>query len=309
MCGCKYVCFLSWVFCLCMCVCVWPAVMQDFIDIHPQGRATKQQRFLISSRSSPVMAAAMKYNGRSDEEMEGWRDRQRGRKGPGRTGIDHNEELKLLNHEGFTRCCCCCHCWMRLWTISQRSTHTHRDAQGLLSYITARKVGSGFFRCYFHVWNGFCSQAFRACLCASLECLSDQILQSRTTSDRQYKFASCCISQRAALHLWRKCRKSHTHAYKEKTHGHTTHIGYLMYLPQSIIYIPPTSSLPLLQYLQQLFLALWDIKPLAGFYRWQCASVGASWGRACTQPCRTEEDHIEIFKGNALALDGGVEAA
>lgn len=43
----------------------------------------------------------MKYNGK----MVGWRDRWRGRKEPARTGIDHNEEVKLLNHKGFNHSC------------------------------------------------------------------------------------------------------------------------------------------------------------------------------------------------------------
>ncbi len=106
------------------------------------------------------------------------------------------------------------------------------------------------------------------------------------------------------------CAGSHHTCAQENKKRTVTQLTLVIWcISLSIIYIPPTSSLPPLQYLQQLFLALWDIKPLAGFYRWQCASVGACWGRACTQPCRTEEDRIEIFKGNALALDGGLEAA
>lgn len=48
-------------------------------------------------------------------------------------------------------------------------------------------------------------------------------------------------------------------------------------------------------------------KPLAaGFFISGTAPQRApADGEACTQPCRTEEDHIEIFKGNALALDAG----
>lgn len=180
-------------------------------------------------------------------------------------------------------------------------------------------MGSGFFRCYFHVRIGFAHRPFRAHLCASLECLSDQILQSRTTSDKQYKFCS-------VLHQPARCSTSvqevavnHRHTHKNKKNARSQKHTYLMYLPRSIIYIPrlaafphPPLSLPLFDAcLQQLFLSEHSLRhqTLAGFYRWQRASVGASWGRACTQPCRTEEEHIEIFKGNALALDGGMEVA
>lgn len=47
------------------------------------------------------------------------------------------------------------------------------------------------------------------------------------------------------------------------------------------------------------------------FNQWQCASVGASGkgGKACTQPCRADGDHIKIFKPNALALDRGLDVA
>lgn len=57
-----------------------------------------------------------------------------------------------------------------------------------------------------------------------LECLSDQILQSRTTSDKQYEFAPRCIS-------WQRCTSVHGEQYiieasiKIKMHSHTTHIG------------------------------------------------------------------------------------
>lgn len=49
------------------------------------------------------------------------------------------------------------------------------------------------------------------------------------------------------------------------------------------------------------------------FNHWQCASVGASGrgggGGGCAQPCRTDGDHIKIFKPNALASDRGLDVA
>lgn len=53
------------------------------------------------------MAAAMKYNGRSDEAME--RHMERKKRTEEGIGVDHNEELELLNHKGFTRDSCCHH--------------------------------------------------------------------------------------------------------------------------------------------------------------------------------------------------------
>lgn len=50
-----------------------------------------------------------------------------------------------------------------------------------------------------------------------------------------------------------------------------------------------------------------DIKSLEGIYWWQRAAVGA---RARPQSCRTKEEYIEIFKGNALGFgQGGLEVA
>lgn len=100
------------------------AIIWDFIDINPP--TGKQQRFLISSRSSPMVTAAMKYNGRGDEAMEAQSDRRRGRKKPGRTGIERIEELRLLNHKGFT-CCSCCHQRLYLLTISHTHKHIHTN--------------------------------------------------------------------------------------------------------------------------------------------------------------------------------------
>lgn len=153
------------------------------MTIHPQGSATKQQRFLISSRSSPTTAAARKYKNIMAGVTRRWRDR----------GTDREEEkdqwgqvqavMKKWNH----------------WTIKDSLAAPaatagcvipHGDAQGLLSYITACKVGSGILRCYFHVWT-----THRAFVLHRSAC--------------QYKFAPRCISQHAALHLCRKCSKAY----------------------------------------------------------------------------------------------------